>query len=103
MFRQSRIVLFTSLLLPGALSFAADIGHGEKLHEASCKACHVSMTGGDGTLLYTRNNRRIDTLAKLEGQVRRCESNLELKWFEEDIKSVVEFLNKHYYKFTETR
>lgn len=102
MFRRSRILVFTATLLPWAISFAADLGHGEKLHETNCKACHVSMTGGDGSLLYTRQNRRVDSLAKLEAQVRRCESNLELKWFEEDINDVVQYLNKHYYKFPTT-
>lgn len=100
MFRQSRILLFTIAILAWTMSFAADIGHGEKLHEANCKACHISMTGGDGSLLYTRDNRRVNSLAKLEAQVRRCESNLELKWFEEDINDVVQFLNKNYYKFS---
>jgi cytochrome c2 len=99
MIRRSRILLFTVALLPGTASFAADIGHGEKLLEANCKSCHVAMTGGDGSLLYTRPNRRVDSLAKLESQVRRCESNLELKWFEEDVEDVVQFLNKNYYKF----
>ena len=101
MFKPTQILVCIALFLPGTTSFAADIEQGAKLHETNCKACHISMTGGDGTLLYTRNNRRVDSLAKLEGQVRRCESNLELKWFEEDIKSVVTFLNKHYYQFPE--
>ena len=102
MFKRSRIIVFSSMILPATISLAADMEHGEKLHEAHCKACHVSMSGGDGSLLYTRKNRRIDSLAKLEAQVRRCESNLELKWFEEDIEGVVQLLNTRYYKFTDT-
>ena len=75
------------------------IAHGEKLHQQSCTACHGKMTGGDGSTLYTRSNRRVNSLPALNAQVRRCESNLELKWFDEDINSVSEYLNAEYYKF----
>ncbi len=83
-----------------SLTLAANIEHGKKLHEAHCTACHIGMTGGDGSLLYTRKNRRINSLDTLENQVRRCESNLELKWFEEDINDVVHYLNTRFYTFT---
>jgi len=75
------------------------ITHGKKLHQQSCTACHGKMTGGDGSTLYTRSNRRVNSLDALNAQVRRCESNLELKWFDEDINSVSEYLNAEYYKF----
>ena len=83
-----------------SLTLAANIGNGKKLHEAHCTACHIGMTGGDGSLLYTRKNRRVNSLDALENQVRRCESNLELKWFEEDIKDVVHYLDTGFYTFT---
>jgi mono/diheme cytochrome c family protein len=75
------------------------IPHGKNLHQQSCTACHGKMTGGDGSTLYTRSNRRVNSLPALNAQVRRCESNLELKWFDEDINSVSEYLNAEYYKF----
>ncbi len=99
---MSRIVV-TLLLLPFILlttaSFAAATEQGKELHDTHCKACHVGMSGGEGDLLYTRGDRRVSSLTKLENQVRRCETNLELKWFEEDIMDVVHFLNTRFYKF----
>lgn len=96
------LLLLSAILLTTA-SFAADAEQGKELHETHCKACHVGMSGGgEGDLLYIRDDRRVTSLTKLENQVRRCETNLELKWFEEDIMDVVQFLNTHYYKFKPT-
>ena len=99
MSRPHQILLFTLFILLASASITSNAEDGKKLHDTHCQACHVGMTGGDGSLLYTRDNRRVTSLEKLENQVRRCESNLELKWFDEDINNVVEFLNANYYHF----
>lgn len=92
-------ILAVAATLGTTAAVAADAAHGKKLHAANCISCHVNMTGGDGSVLYTRSDRRVNSLAQLEAQVRRCESNLELKWFDDDIADVVEYLNQTYYKF----
>ena len=43
--------------------------------------------------------RKVNGLASLEAQVRRCEHNLGLKWFDDDITDMAAYLNTHYYKF----
>jgi mono/diheme cytochrome c family protein len=94
--------VFTLLIATVGLSsvtLAANIENGKKLYEAHCTTCHSRMTGGDGSLLYTRKNRRVNSLDALNNQVRRCESNLELKWFDEDIEDVVHYLNTRFYRF----
>lgn len=96
MTRQLFAVLALSLISTPSL---ADVAHGRELHQQHCVGCHINMTGGDGSLLYTRSDRRVHNLTGLEAQVRRCEANLELKWFDEDIEDVVEYLNQAYYKF----
>ncbi len=75
------------------------IEHGMELHNESCIACHANMRNGDANSLYTRSNRRVKNLDSLQAQVRRCETNLELKWFDEDVQSVTEYLNANFYKF----
>lgn len=80
---------------------AEDAADGEKLHADNCVACHTNMTGGDGSALYTRNDRRVSSLSGLEAQVRLCESNLGLRWFDDEVLSVVTHLNKTYYHFEE--
>ena len=85
------------LLLP--LAAQADMANGEKLHAQHCVACHTSMTGGDGSTLYTRSNRRVASLDGLGKQVRRCRDNLGLTWFDDQVQDVVDHLNARYYKF----
>jgi mono/diheme cytochrome c family protein len=93
------LALLAGLL--GTTAAQADPKVGQGLHDNNCVACHVNMTGGDGSLLYTRATRRVQSLAGLESQVRLCESNLGLQWFDEDILAVTGYLNDRYYKFPE--
>ncbi len=78
---------------------AADAAKGKALHDSTCVSCHVRMTGGDGSVLYTRPDRKVTSFDKLESQVRRCDANLQTRWFDDDIHNVVEYLNQAYYKF----
>jgi len=71
---------------------AADISHGKSLQQENCMGCH-----DDG--MYTRENRRVSSLDSLEKQVRRCEMALGLKWFDEDVAAVTEYLNTTYYNY----
>lgn len=87
----------TALAMTSPL-MAADMD-GEALHSKNCVACHTNMTGGDGSALYTRDNRRVTSFKKLEAQVRLCESNLGLTWFDDEVLAVVDHLNKNYYHF----
>jgi len=73
-------------------SHAADIDNGNQLHTDSCTACHDSD-------LYTRENRRVQTLPRLGSQVRFCKDNLGITWFDDEVDDVIEFLNKNYYHF----
>ena len=85
-------------LLLGLLSLmlvqtsAADIKRGETLHAANCVSCHNQV-------VYTRADRRITSLVGLRNQVARCDANLELEMFPEDIDAVTEYLNTSHYKF----
>lgn len=97
---MKRLLLTASLCIfsVGTLQ-AADAKRGETLHKDNCAACHINMTGGDGSILYTRNARRVTSLDKLGAQVRRCEANIGLGWWDEDIAEVITHLNTTYYKF----
>jgi mono/diheme cytochrome c family protein len=74
-------------------SVAADAAHGKALHDKNCVACH-------DTGMYTRANRRVESVAALEAQIRRCDANLGLKWFDSDVLDVVEYLNSNFYKLS---
>lgn len=80
--------LFAVLASPGVLA-APDAG---ALHQQHCVSCH-------GSEVYTRAERRVKDLPTLGTQVRMCEQNLGLKWFDDEVDAVTGLLNRDYYKF----
>ena len=77
----------------------ADLNAGQALVEKNCISCHASSYGGDGTEIYTRAFRKVESTQALIAQVRACNTNLDLKWFEEDEFNAAAYLNKRYYQF----
>ena len=71
---------------------AADIDNGDDLHFSNCTGCHDA-------LVYTRDDRRVRSLAQLGTQVRFCKDTLGLTWFDDEVEDVIEYLNKTYYHF----
>ncbi|MCG6862392.1 MAG: cytochrome c [Chromatiaceae bacterium] len=71
---------------------AADDNSAQSLYEQSCVSCH-------GSEVYTREERKVGSREALESQVRRCEAALELRWFDDEIAGVTQFLNDRYYHF----
>lgn len=80
-------------------SVYADINNGKELHDSNCTSCHVSMQGGDGSGVYTRENKRIESYSALVKQVNRCRDSLGVPWPEEHVNDVVEYLNSTFYQF----
>ncbi len=77
----------------------ADIEAGKALVEKNCVSCHASSYGGDGSEIYTRAFRKVESSKGLVAQVRACNTNLDLQWFDEDELNAAAYLNKKYYKF----
>ncbi len=87
------ILTLAGLLISGSSMAAGNAGNGKKLFTGSkCNQCH-------GTEVFTRADRKVTSLSKLEAQVRRCDSNLNTNWFDDEIIDVTAHLNKQYYKF----
>lgn len=93
------VLSFSLTLAYAAGAHAADLARGKQLVEENCIKCHADMMGGDGSKIYTRSDRRIDSLAALTKQVHRCKTSLGVSWPEDQIADVVAYLNKTYYKF----
>ena len=86
-------ILITTLILSTMAFAKGDAKKGKILFDKSqCNKCH-------GTEVYTRENRKIKSLKALEKQVRYCDSQLSVNWFDEDISDVVAYLNDAFYKF----
>lgn len=72
---------------------------GKALVEQHCISCHASSFGGDGSGIYTRADRKVKDAKGLVQQIRTCNTNLGLQWFEDEELHVASYLNKTYYKF----
>lgn len=103
---MSRLLLPFSLMLfsitAGAEPFTeGDFNIGKSMVEKQCIACHSERFGGDGSAIYTRENRLVKSSRGLLAQIRNCNTMLDLKWFEDEELHVANYLNKTYYKFEE--
>jgi len=93
-------LLVSSNLALGADPFAqGDAKVGKAMLEKNCIACHAAKYGGDGSGIYTRENRKVNSSSQLLTQVRNCNTMLGLKWFEDEELNVAKYLNQAYYKF----
>ncbi len=99
--RTTKILLTTPILLALAQTTqAANPAHGKDLHDANCLSCHASLMGGNPNVIYTREDRRVNTIEGLRKQVTRCKTTVGVPWPEDQIEDVVEYLNKNFYKIT---
>jgi hypothetical protein len=89
---STRITIFSLLAAICTTQVLAEDGSAQSLYDQNCVSCH-------GSEVYTREDRKIGSLAALETQVRRCETALELRWFDEDISEVTQLLNDRFYHF----
>jgi hypothetical protein len=77
----------------------ADLALGQKLlREHDCAACHARKVGGDGSTIY-RPAGRINTPSALLTMVERCNTELSLQLFPEDVLSIAAVLQRDHYRF----
>lgn len=92
-------LLFHMTALMAGTQDATAIQAGKVLVNAHCIQCHASSYGGDGSGIYTRDYRKVRSLAGLKAQVTNCNTMLNLKWFDDEEQQVVLYLNQTYYHF----
>lgn len=80
------------LMLAGAGGVAAQTP-AQTLHDTYCIICHE-------TSVYTRENRIAHDYQSLRSEVDRWQSNVSLKWSEDDVDAVATLLAKRYYGFS---
>lgn len=100
--RIGMISLALGLMAPMAHAepFAqGDAGIGKQLVEKHCISCHAGSFGGDGSGIYTREDRKVKNAQGLLQQIRTCNTNIGLQWFEDDEQNVARYLNQNYYHF----
>lgn len=99
------LLLISAQAVPAlSAAFAAgDPKVGKALHDKSCVACHVQMFGGDGSKIYTRQDRKTRNAAQLAARISGCNANTGAGWFPEDETHVAAYLNQTYYRFKEAQ
>jgi hypothetical protein len=83
---------FAALPLLPTQTLAKDAVDAQALVQENCTSCH-------GTEVYTRSDRRVNSFDALHSQVRMCEQNLGLTWFDDQVDAVTTLLNDKYYEF----
>jgi len=92
------MLLFSSLALAQPFS-EGNAQIGKAMVEKHCIECHARRFGGDGSKIYTRENRIVNSSKGLIAQIRNCNTMLGMKWFEDEELNVAAFLNQSYYHF----
>jgi hypothetical protein len=100
----NKLTCLALLTLSTTLAYAdpfaqGDAKVGKQMVDKNCIACHAASFGSDGSGIYTREDRKIKNAKGLIQQIRNCNTNLGLKWFEDEELHVASYLNKTYYKF----
>lgn len=93
------LLALSSCVLASVVQAADPAKGGELVVDAQCENCHADKLGGDGSQIYLRKDRRVNSLAQLATQVSVCNSQLNTGWFPDDEAHVAAYLNQRYYKF----
>lgn len=64
---------------------------GQLLYENHCQGCHTSQ-------LHIREQRRVRSIDELRGWVARWATTQQLRWGDEEIGDVTNYLNQRYYR-----
>lgn len=86
-------ILFITIMMSSTLAMGST---GEILLKESCSACH-------GTEMYTRDSSKITNAFDLRRQISYCRNNLNVDWFPEDERLVVNYLNRNFYHFKDDK
>jgi mono/diheme cytochrome c family protein len=81
------------------ISFAIHAEDGETLHQSQCIECHSHMTGGDGHVIYTRDERIAKNATELKARVTHCAKGANTGWNDAQINAVTNYLNQQYYHY----
>ncbi|HSG22503.1 MAG TPA: cytochrome c [Azonexus sp.] len=79
----------------------ADPKLGKEHHDKACVACHVRLQGGDGSKMYTRDNRLLSTKLGIMKRVTTCNAQTKAGLLPEEEAQVAAYLNQQFYHFKE--
>ena len=92
----THLIIISTICFYSLTSFA---DNGEALHQARCIECHALMTGGDGTLIYQREDRISGSFKALHLRVEHCQQGSNTAWSNDELHLVIDYLNETFYQF----
>ncbi len=79
---------------------SGDATAGKQFFEQNkCNRCHIQKMGGDGSAIFTRPNRIVNTPKQLIARMHYCSEASKIMLTPADEQNVGAFLNQTYYKF----
>lgn len=73
---------------------------GEELHNASCISCHSAKYPNDPDMMYSRQERTVQSYASLANRVQVCGTRaVDTGWFDDEFDAVTTYLNTEFYHF----
>ena len=70
---------------------------GQKLFaQYKCSSCHAAMLGGDGSAMFTRPDRKVNSVPELVEQMRFCTGNIGVNLTPQDEQHLGAYLNRYY-------
>ncbi len=98
------VILAGSIFFHGSVMGAMLFGDPEKgasTHDAKCAGCHVTQFGDDGSSVYIREDRIVNSIEGLMGQVARCNQMTKTGLDGGQLDDVISYLNESHYEFGE--
>jgi len=72
-------------------------------HETHCAACHINITDGDGSVIYTRSDRLAKNEAELRDWVAHFSNGLQLNWSDPEIAAMTQYIKENYYQANQVK
>lgn len=86
-------LFYSALFFLLSATLYGDTAKGKILyHEAKCAQCHSDD-------IFVHEDRKIKNLKQLKKRVTWCNHQHDASWFDDEVLHVVDYLNKHFYKF----
>lgn len=77
----------------------ADPKAGKEHHDKTCITCHAKLYGGDGSKIYTRDDRLLSSQIKLMQRVAFCNAQTKSGWSPQQEAEIAAYLNQQFYHF----